>query len=108
MSYSSVERAANDPQLQERVKAAVYKILYEDDECRSSIFGQNILNSSGGNQLSAMNWAVAVATEAAYATAVQSGRGAPGHDVDVIPDSVIGDVLQLMWPMQQPPVYPAP
>jgi hypothetical protein len=111
MSHSSIDRAANDAQLQERVKAAVYKELYTDDECRTSIFGQALLNGSGFSptgQLTSMYWAVAVATEAEYETAITGGNGSPGFDVTVIPDATITGVVQETWPREQPvPMTPA-
>jgi len=108
VSHSSIDRAANDVQLQERVKAATYKILYTDDECRSSIFGQTLLNSGsfGSSQLTSMYWAVAVATEAEYENAVADGNGSPGFDATVISDDTISQVVQGSWPMEQPPVAP--
>lgn len=111
MSYSSIDLAANDPQLQVRVKAAVYKTLYTDDECRTSVFGQAILTGSGfgpGSQLTAMYWAVAVDTEQEYQYALANGNGSPGFDVSVISDEAITTVVTDTWPRAQPPVMIAP
>ena len=105
MSHSSIDRAANDVQLQERVKAAVYRELYTDLECRSSIFGQAILTGGGftsNAQLTAMYWAVAVATEPEYAAAVGGGNGSPGFDESVISDNTITTIVQETWPREQP------
>ena len=111
MSHTTIGRAATDVQLQERVKAAVYKELYTDDECRTSIFGQAILQGGGGfasSQLTAMYWAVAVATEAEYQYALASGNGSPGFDESVISDIAITTVVADTWPREQPIVPTLP
>jgi hypothetical protein len=90
----------------------VYKELYTDDECRTSIFGQALLNSGAfgpASQLTSMYWAVAVATETEYETAVADGNGSPGFDVTVIADTTITGVVQETWPREQPaPMAQAP
>jgi hypothetical protein len=106
VSHSTIDRAANDPQLQERVKAAVYKILYTDTDCRATSFGQAVLNGGvfgNSNQLLAMYWAVAVATEVEYNAAITQGNGSPGFDTTVISDQKISDIIQGVWPMAMPP-----
>jgi len=105
VSHTSIGQAAADTQLQERVRAAVYKVLYTDDECRTSIFGQSILNAGygSGGQLTSMYWAVAVDTETAYEAAIAAGNGSPGFDAAVISDETITTVVEAVWPREQPP-----
>jgi hypothetical protein len=51
---------------------------------------------------------IAVDTEAAYETAVNSGRGAPGYDVDIITDAAITAAIAAHWPPDlAPPTGPA-
>jgi len=61
---------------------------------------------SGYANYGPLYWSVAVATEAAYETAVNSGRGAPGYDQDVITDADITSAVTANWPEDPAPPLP--
>jgi len=101
VSASSISRAANDPQLQARVVAAANKEIIFNEELAGTWFGQKI---QGGMALwSPLYWSVAVETEAAYETAVNSGRGAPGYDADIITDAALVSAITANWPQEPTP-----
>jgi hypothetical protein len=104
MSASSINRAANDPQLQARIVAETNKELIFNEPLQETWFGK--LVRSGYPNYGPLYWSVAVETEAAYETAVNSGRGAPGYDQDVITDAAITAAITANWP--QDPNPPAP
>lgn len=104
MSASSIDQAANDPQLRQRVQAMIYKIMSLDDAKAESDYGKRV--RQGTVTLTPAFFAVAVETEAAYASAIAAGRGAPGHDSDVITDAQIESALNANWPADQPVVNP--
>ena len=94
MSASSISQAANDPQLRARVLAMAHKEL---------LYNEDMANSTYGKQLSQIGveplmYPIAVDTEIAYESAVQAGRGAPGHDLDIIPDGVLTSAINAHWP----------
>jgi len=79
-------------------------------------FDEAKAGSSYGKQLAAgligaepLMYPVAVDTEAAYESALQSGRGAPGHDADIITDAALTAAIGAHWPWQngeEPPASP--
>lgn len=109
MSLSSITRAAADQQLIDRVTAAAFKIVRTDDDKANTVFGQLLLNSSpmvGMNQVAPLMYPVAIATEAAYESALLNLRGAPGFDKDIITDAQIETAVTDGWPMTRPPTVP--
>lgn len=102
MSASSISRAALDQDLLARVNAVAHKEAQASPTFGNTKFGQDLM--SGMTTASPLMWAVAVDTEAAYETALVNGRGAPGHDVDIITDAQITAAVQAHWPMD--PVGP--
>jgi hypothetical protein len=96
MTASSISRAANDPALQARVLAMAHRELIFDEEKAASQFG--LLLAAGQTNAATLMYPVAVDTEAAYETAVNSGRGAPGHDVDIITDAALTAAVNAHWP----------
>lgn len=106
MSASSIHRAANDPQLQARIIASANKELLYNDELADSWFGRQV--RTGYANYVPLYWPVAVETEAAYETAINSGRGAPGYDVDVITDAALTSAIVANWPPEPPIASPAP
>jgi hypothetical protein len=96
MSLSSITRASNDADLRARVDASAHREAQSNPEFGDTAYGKALL---GGYQTTnVLMWAVAVDTEAAYETALQAGRGAPGHDVDIITDAAITAAVQANWP----------
>ena len=110
MTAATIARAANDPQLRDRVLALAQKeIIYQEDLANTE-YGRAL--RSGMGVVQPLMYPVAVDTEAAYETAVNSGRGAPGYDQDVIPDAAITSAIIAHWPLtdaekpQPAPEYP--
>lgn len=109
MSANSISRAANDVQLQARIVASANKEIIFNDALADSWFGQRV--RAGMATWTPLYWSVAVETEAAYETAVNSGRGAPGYDVDIITDAALTAAISANWPEEivfgpTPPVTP--
>lgn len=96
MSASTIARAALDQQLLARVNAVAHREAQANPQFGDTEFGRNLLR--GMTDASPLMWPVAVDTEAAYETALVSGRGAPGFDVDIITDEQITAAVQAHWP----------
>ena len=96
MSANSINRAANDVQLQARIVASANKEIIFNDTLADTWFGQRI--RSGSAIWSPLYWSVAVETEAAYESALTAGRGAPGFDVDIITDAALTSAIVANWP----------
>jgi hypothetical protein len=104
VSASSIARAAADPQLQSRIVAITNREIIFNEELAGTWFG---LKVTGGMAMwSPLYWSVAVDTEAAYETAVNSGRGAPGYDTDIITDAALISAITAHWPEEPPPATP--
>ena len=97
MSASTIDRAANDPDLRKRVDAIVYKILATDVDKMNSEYGKRVRSGMGVPQTNAY-YVVAVACEQQYLSGIYDGRGSPGHDEDVISDDAITAALLAAWP----------
>jgi hypothetical protein len=104
MTMASINQAANDYQLQARVLAAAQKEMVYNDELANTNYGRS-LRSGGGNIMTLM-WPLAANQEQQYADALAAGRGAPGHDSDIISDDAILSAIISFWP-EDPPVIPA-
>ena len=76
-----------------------------NDELANTTFGKQL--KSGLIQVQPLMWPVAVDTELAYETAVNSGRGAPGYDQDVITDANIVSAINAHWPYADGEAPPA-
>jgi len=96
MSAASISQAANDPELRARVLAMANKEVIFDEAKANSTFGKSL--SAGVTGVDALMYPVAVDTEAAYEAAVQAGRGAPGHDSDIITDAALTSAIDAHWP----------
>jgi len=96
MSAASIARAAGDPDLAARVQALAQKEILFNDDLANTAFGKQL--RTGTINVQPLMWPVAVDNEAAYETAVNSGRGAPGHDVDIITDAAITSAINAHWP----------
>lgn len=105
MSATTINMAANDPDLVKRVTALANKEVRANDALADTAYGRNLV--TGYAQISALMWPVAVDNEAAYEAALLNGRGAPGHDEDVITDAAITAAIVNGWPLDPtPPVTP--
>lgn len=96
MTMATIYRAANDPELQARVFAAAHREMIYDDALANSAYGRQL--RQGVNNVQPLMYPIAVDTEAAYESAVNSGRGAPGHDVDIITDAALTSAVTTHWP----------
>lgn len=96
MTASSIARAAQDQQLKARVDAVVHQEAQNNADLHDSDYAVRLRQGMTDGQ--PLMWPVAVATEAAYETALLAGRGAPGFDVDIITDAQITAAVQANWP----------
>ena len=103
MSASSISRAANDPQLQARVRAIAQKEIVQNTALAETNYGRELRSSPVPNIMPLM-WPVATNNEKEYEKALKDGRGAPGHDEDIISDSSILSTVVEFWPAD--PVMP--
>lgn len=97
MSLTTINQAAKDAALQERVVSSVWKETISNPTFGDTAFGQQVLQ---GMAPIVMRFAypVAVDTEAAYESAVVAGNPNPGGDPAVITDAAIGSAVQVHWP----------
>ena len=97
MSYTTIRRAMQDVELLDRVTTATLKEALSNPNVVDTKFAADvILNPRYGGDI--MIGPVAVDTEASYESALLAGRGAPGHDVDIITDGQILSAVQAHWP----------
>jgi hypothetical protein len=96
MTAASIHQAANDPQLQARVLSIAQKEIVYNDHLAGTTFGKQL--QAGNVGLMALMWPIAADQENAYAAALQAGRGAPGHDRDIITDEAILSGVISFWP----------
>jgi hypothetical protein len=101
MSATSISRAANDPQLQARVLAMAHREIVFNPTLADTAFGRQL--SAGTASVAPLMYPIAVDTEAAYEAALVNGRGAPGHDTDVITDAALVSAINAHWPEDPPP-----
>lgn len=97
MSYTSVTRATQDTDLQARVSAAVQKEAWNNPDLSATVFAL-LARQNPASGMVQMMYPVAIDTEAAYESALVAGRGAPGHDTDVITDGALLSAVQAHWP----------
>ena len=106
MTFATIQRAANDSDLIARVTAAAQKEIVFNTDLAETEFGKAL--SRGYVNVSPLMWPVAVDTEAPYETAVNTGRGAPGHDSDIITDAAITSAIIAHWPYADGETPPVP
>jgi hypothetical protein len=96
MSHTSISRAATDPDLINRVIAAAHREMVYDQSLADTVYGKQLGNGVIAAQ--PLMWPIAVDNEAAYESALLAGRGAPGHDVDIITDAALSSAVVTHWP----------
>jgi hypothetical protein len=96
MTLASISVAANDEQLRRRVDSCAQREARSNPGLSNTAFGRALVQ--GTTNVQPLMWGVAVATEAPYYAALQAGRGAPGHDNDIITDADILSAVQANWP----------
>ena len=100
MTMTTINQAANDPQLQARVLAAAHKAMREDEDLADTDYGKQL--RSGVNNVMPLMWKVALERESEYAAAVTAGKGSPGYDPDIITDAMITTAVIAGWPPNTP------
>lgn len=107
MSLSSINRAANDQQLIDRVVSAAHKVASTDEDKANTILGQSLINGTamGMNPVAPLMYPVAMDTELSYESALLNLRGAPGFDKDIITDAALTTSVIAHWPMTRPPEF---
>jgi hypothetical protein len=105
MSFNSVAQAAADPDLQVRITASINAEAINNVDLKDTQFAKQV-KSGYPPPYTAMYWAVASAVQVAYETGVNSGRGSPGHDADVVTDGSITSAVVANWPPDPPAVEP--
>lgn len=109
MTAASINQCANDAQLQVRVLALAQKELVYNQDLQATQYGKQM--RSGMANVMPLMWPLAADQEQEYLTAMTNGRGAPGHDVDIISDEAILSAVISFWPkdpVTTPPAVPAP
>ena len=96
MTAASIYAAANDKQLQDRVQAIAHKELVYNQNLQATAYGTQL--RQGVNSIMPLMWPIAADQEAQYEAALVAGRGAPGHDADVITDGAILSGVISFWP----------
>jgi hypothetical protein len=104
MSYTSIYAATTDPALNSRVIAAAEKEAHNNPALADTDFGRALVNNTAQPQV--FMWPVAIATEAAYESALAANNPNPGGDPAVITDGDILASVQANWPPD--PWPPAP
>lgn len=99
---STTHIAFNDPALRARVDATVWSEAFA--RAGENAYADNVIHNSAA-VFTPFYWRVAIDYAAAYEGALRSGRGAPGHDVDVITDANIAAAVAAAWP-PDPEVVP--
>lgn len=101
MSYTSISKAFVDTALINRVRAAVAKEAFANEELKDTNTGRTILNSGPDSVLAKFLWPVCIASEADYAYALDVGNLDPGGDPGVVTDGAIGSSIQANWPSDE-------
>ena len=99
MSYTSIQIAVRDVDLQDRVRAAAMKEAFSGaDEFSESEFGKQ-LRQSPTLATNAFQWPTCIDYEDEYEFALNNSNPAPGKDPGVISDANIQAVVQTYWPL---------
>jgi len=108
MTYNTLAQQVKDKALIDRIDACGYQESWNNPGLQGTAFAQAVRNLMVLPS-SALAWPVCIATEAAYAYAVASGKPDPGGDATVITDNDILAAVQANWPESWPPLgMPAP
>jgi hypothetical protein len=102
MTMNAVARAAQDIDLQSRIQAAIYGEAINNEDLSSTQFAKQVKSGMFVN-FQSMYWAVAQAVQTEYDYGIGIGRGAPGHDTDVVTDGAITSAVVANWPPDPTP-----
>jgi hypothetical protein len=109
VTAASINMCANDAQLQARVLATAQKELVYNTNLQNTAYGKQLREGMFTNVMVLM-WPLAADQEQEYYDALVAGRGAPGHDRDIISDEAILSAVISFWPPDPevtPPTPPA-
>lgn len=106
MSLNSAARAAQDPDLQTRIQAAAYDQAVNNANLEKTQFAFQV--RSGYANFTSLYWTVGNAVDQEYEAGILAGRGAPGHDPDVVTDGAILAAVVVNWPPDPEPAPPTP
>lgn len=97
MSYETIYKATVDEPLRQRTEAGVSKEALNNPTYGNTDFGQLVKKGQAGiwQQFA---YPIAVATEAAYESAIIGGNDNPGGDPSVITDAALLSAIQATWP----------
>jgi hypothetical protein len=96
MSLNSIAQAAVDSDLQVRIQACANQEAHGNPDLQTTDFAKRIFG--GYANYTSLFWGVAASVSAEYEAGLLSGRGAPGHDQDVVPDAAILSAVVANWP----------
>jgi len=96
MSYNSLDAASKDPGLQNRTVAATVQEAVENAAVYDTAYAKSVRQNPA--EAIRMVWAVALNTEAEYASALAAGMTNPGANEAVITDGMILSAIQAHWP----------
>jgi len=98
---SSAYAAFNDAELRARIDVVIWQEAFA--RYGTNDYADQIIHSGFVN-FTPFYWRVSIDYDEAYETGVRSGRGAPGHDVDIITDANIMAAVNAVWPEDVAPV----
>lgn len=100
MSYTTITRSFGDPELRDRVNAAIAKEAYANAALGATLIGQRVQHLGPQAVLDRFMWPIAIDNEAAYAFAVEREppNPNPGRDASVITDANLASGVQVHWP----------
>lgn len=101
MSLSSISQGAADPDLAARTTASAQKEARSNPTFGDTLYGRQVI-SGVVYPWSYFAYVIAVATEAAYESALAAGNERPGYDPAVISDEDIATAVQVNWPPDEP------
>ena len=97
MSYTTIDKATKDAELQDRVRAAACKEAWNNAEFALTEYGER-LRTYPNEAVGTFIWPVSIEYEAPYEFAVNGGNEHPGGDPAVITDANIQSSVQAHWP----------
>jgi hypothetical protein len=103
MSNNTLVAQQQDQVLMGRVRASAQREAWSNPSAATSAFGLAVKHGMI-DPAQILGWAVCVATEEQYATALADNVVNPGGDPTVISDDEILEAVQKAWPPIWPPV----
>ena len=108
MSHQTITQATRDPELADRITAAVAKESWGNESFGATDTGQSVRVNGPEGATHYFTWPVAIDYEDEYAYAVDAGNPSPGGDPGVITDEMLSSAVQAHWPDPPPPPPPEP